>query len=259
MWREEAVAVVKLREDGVGPTHQRAEWNVLFHSDGSHSLPMRDIFAIKGCRFFVVFFDNIHVVLLRSTFFRSSCRLRWTLELMPRLECRGCFSRTPTCCSTSPFWSNRSKNWSWKQPAGWHPVSPVFFSNNPPFFSLSLISSSAEIGGKSSFLPSSLKLFIIFSLHLLHVVTPPTLIKSWHLINYPVAALSEESPLLFPPSGNLLLLLLYMISVTSPLMLHHDNNVLPLFCLPEPMRGCLFHVALRPAEMNPLQSTIHTV
>lgn len=100
-----------------------------------------------------------------------------------------------------------------------------------PFFSLSFISSSADICGKSSFLPSSLKLFIIFSLHLLHVVTPPPLIKSWHPINYPVAALSEDSLLLFPPIGNLrlLLLLLYMNLFTSPLMRRRDNDVFSLF------------------------------
>lgn len=266
MWREEAVAVVKLREDGVGPTPQRTERHSAASSKCfvsfwriTQSPHERHIWHRRLRGFFLVFFLTIFTSFCsgphssgaavgggeRSNWCRGSSAEAASAQHRPAAAHRPSGQTDPRTGAES------------SQPADIQWV-PSFSQNNSPFFSLSLISSSAEIGGKSSFLPSSLKLFIIFSLHLLHVVTPPTLIKSWHPINYPVAALSEESPLLLPPSGNLLLLL-YMISVTSPLMLHHDNHVLSLFCLPKPMRGCLFHLALCPTEMNPLQSTIHTV
>lgn len=105
---------------------------------------------------------------------------------MPRRECRGCCSRTPTCCSTSPCWSNRSKTLSWKQPAGWHPVSPVILSKKASsLLSLSfpppLISVENRLFSLHPWSFSSFSVFTSFmSLRLPHSLSPGSqLIIRW--------------------------------------------------------------------------------
>lgn len=97
----------------------------------------------------------------RSTFSRSSCLWRWVPGLMPRPECRGCCSKTQTCCNTFPCSSNRSRSWSSKLLASWHPVSGylaiAFLIYTVYFIVLGCLKSSS---------------FLVFSLWLISVENP---------------------------------------------------------------------------------------